>query len=813
MLFLQLQKLRENIKQLKQNLETEIYSQDEAIEAVCDKIVESYYAINTNQPKSIFFFLGPPATGKSMLAKALSKYLDGYEKCRIFDMTQYTSANQGFGLFGLTEGYNNAKEGQLTSYVKKYPKSIIVFDEIEKAHPQVLSNFLLLLSSGEIKDEYSEEIIDFRKTILIFTSNLGSELYNNQSFIDMMKKDSQSAQNSIIEAISRETKIVDGKEVKALTPEILSRLSQGSIVLFKKLSLEALVNISKNKLLKVQERFEKEFGLELIYDGFDKVVTLLTLSFSPFVDPRRIKSHIHLLIFDRITDFLREDDKMYNSIKISIDNDSKNFIEKNILTLSKNQQDKYLHSLFRKNETISYEYEILSDNEIIKLNFKNVKKKKIPKSKDFAGESALVFEVPDISFDDIAGHKKAKERLKEAISVLKNPNKLRKFFVEVPKGMLLYGPPGTGKTMLAKAFANEAGMPFISTTGSDLYDIKLLKDIFKKAKEYAPSIVFIDEVDAIGRRDGSSNDIIINKLLTELNGFSDNLEENIFIIMATNLKEKIDPAILRSGRIDLHIKIDHLDKEARKFFIDKILKKPTKGKFDIDKLLIYTAGMTGADLQKVSRESSLYVLRNKLDAITQDILIEQINTIKYGERITHSSLDRVVSSTAIHESGHAVLSMVLMPEVKIEQITVTPRNDALGFVSYNNEDNINNLTKDDIKNKLCIAFAGREAQLKKYGDIGYDSGASSDLLAATNYAYSAIAYLGMGENCGYINVQQHEKLFAKKIEDEVDLWLEEAQEKTKKLIEKYWDKITALANLLEKQEIVSESELKKLMSK
>ena len=219
--------------------------------------------------------------------------------------------------------------------------------------------------------------------------------------------------------------------------------------------------------------------------------------------------------------------------------------------------------------------------------------------------------------------------------------------------------------------------------------------------------------------------------------------------------------------------------------------------------------MTGADLQKVARESSLYVFRNNLEFITQEIIIEQINTIKYGSRITHTSLDTVLQSTAIHEAGHAVISRVLMPEVKIEQITVVPRANALGFVSYDRDKNYSNLTRQDIKNKLCVAFAGREAQLREYGEEGFDSGASSDLDMATRYAHYAIATLGMGEKTGYINTSELEetKLFQDSIEAEIKEWLDEAQKRTKTLVEENWNKIKNLGTLLEEKEIVNENEL------
>jgi ATP-dependent Zn protease len=806
--------VKENIHRLEESLKSKIYGQDQAIEAVCDKIVESSYNITTDTPKAIYFFLGPPATGKTMLSKLIADELDDYDAFKIFDMTQYSSAKDGFGLFGLEEGYTDAKEGKLTKFVKENPKSVIVFDEIEKTHPDVLSNFLMMLSSGKTEDAFSGEIIDFRQTIVVFTSNLGSELYNNHDFIELMKENPLEANSTIIEAIGREKRIIDGNPRKALSPELLSRLSQGQIVLFNKLPFEALLNISKVKVLEVQKNFEKEFGIDIEYDSFNNIISLLLLSFAPQMDIRKIKSILPLKIFDLITDYIRKNDIPLRKVEFKMDEASTAILQKELFSLDAQAQIKFLHNIFRKNETFRYKLSSTYNTEILTYTFSNIQRKKLAKSVDFSGEDGLVFEVPSIGFKDVAGHKVAKKRLSEIINILKNPKKLNEFNISSPKGMLLYGVPGTGKTMLAKAFANEADLPFIQTTGSEILNIELMKKIFKKAKEYAPSIIFIDEIDAIGMRDGSRYDVIINQFLTELNGFSDKSEESIFVIAATNLKQKIDPAILRSGRIDLHVQIDALDREAREFFIDKILQKPTSGEFNKEKILTYTAQMTGADLEKVARESSLYVFRNNLETITQEILVEQINTIKYGTRITHKSIDKLMESTAIHEAGHAVISKVLMPDVKIEQVTVVPRADALGFVSYDRDTNYDSLTREDIKSKLCVAFAGREAQLKEYGEEGFDSGASSDLNMATKYAHYAIATLGMGESTGYINVSnfKEDTLFEKEIESEIKLWLNKAQERTKKLIDEHWDKVSTLAKLLQDKEIVNENELLELMA-
>jgi len=807
------------ITTLQENLKKKLFGQDEVIDSVCDAITEMDYKITKNTPKGVFFFLGQPATGKTMLAKLLSKFLEGYSAFKTIDMTQYSSENQGFGLFGGEKGYKDSTHGELTSFVKENPRSIILFDEIEKAHSGVLSNFLTLLSSGEAVDKYSRETIDFRKTILVFTSNLGSELYNNYEFMQELKQNKPKAQQLILDTIAREEKLQNGHYIKTISPEMLSRLSSAYVILFNKLTYKSIYKIAYQEIDTIYADFFKRYKVKLNMNGtkfeVEALISLLILSFAPNIDVRKVKSHIPKKLFDTITDYAISSKKEINHVELKIDKDAYKFVDEMLLQKSEEQQNQFIQSLFRKNYAITYKTSLEYENKELKITFHSVEQTKLSRSSDFQGEGGLVFEVPDISFKDIAGHTDAKSRLHEIVNLLKKPEDLTKYGIDMPKGMLLHGVPGTGKTMLAKAFANEADLPFIETTGSELLNLSLMKQIFKKAKEYAPSIIFIDEIDAIGTRNGSHYDAIINQFLTEINGFSDSFEDMVFIVAATNFKNKIDPAILRSGRIDLHVKIDRLDKEARQYFLNKIYETPIEGEFDKESILTYTSGMTGADLEKVVRESFLYLYRNSLKALSQEILVEQINTIKYGKRITNGSIKEIIESTALHEAGHAVVSKVLQPNLKIEQITVIPRGNAFGFVSYDTEPTFANLTITDIKNKMSIAYAGREAQIKMYGkDMGIDSGASSDLNLATQYAYTAIAELGMGEKIKSVNITnlKNEQLFQDEIEQEMKEWITEARMIAKDTVAKYWNEITKLAKLLMEKEIVGADELEAILT-
>ncbi len=801
------------IKELKNNLNQKVFSQELAIESICDKLTESIYLKNEKMPKAILFFLGPPATGKTYITEIIAENMKDYSYT-VFDMGNYKDSGQGFSLFGLSKGYKDAAEGKLTKFVRENPKSIIVFDEVEKAHPSILQSFLPLLSQAKVKDEFTQEIISFNESILIFTSNLGSELYSNKDFLEKIKNDKENAQSMLLDVISRETAVVNGLQVKAFSPEFLSRISQGDMVLFNKLPFDSYLKIAIDILEKNIISFTDSLKINIKYESLEKIATILLLTFLPDFDARRIKSKIPLKIFDSITDKIRDENILdINYIELKFDKNAEEFI-KLFSQKTLDEKNTFINEHFRKNYTYKFSIENEFDlNKNLILTIKGFTKARIDKSKDFQGEGKINLEVPTISFSDIAGHKKAKEDLNQIKELLVNPKKLNDFKIDMPKGMLLYGVPGTGKTMLAKAFANETDLPFISTTGSEILDLDFMKKIFKRAREYAPSIIFIDEIDAIGRRNGGSIDIIINHFLTELNGFGDN-KDNIFVIAATNLKEKIDPAILRSGRIDQHIEIGNLDKEARGYFIDKIIKN--NNIIDKEKIITYTSGMTGADLEKVNRESSLYLIKHDLNELTEDILLERINIVKHGERIKGKFVKEITNGTAYHEAGHAVLSKILSPNTKIEQITIVPRNDSLGFVSYNNEDNVTNLTKNDIKNKICILFAGRLAQMKMYGEEAFDSGASSDLSHATYLANLAISKLGMSEKVGYISIDRlEEKVISDSLKndilDEVKSWLEEAKKKTIELIDHNWSKIESVAITLIEKESIEEKELNNIL--
>lgn len=847
--------------ELKKALSEKIFGQDIAIEAVVDsvknKVVES-----TNMPAHTFFFLGPPATGKTYMAKTIAENFDGYDFLEI-NMQSYQNHHDGQKLFGTEAGWSTAAPGLLTSYVRKKPKTVILLDEFEKAHTNVQKKLLSIFSNGTlndsngwviIKDDFDEDDnetviydrsedkhknleviteVDFTQTIFVITSNLGSELYNNSEFLDDIENDYDSAETTIIQTLLKEEKKEANEDVPAIVPEMISRISQGKIVLFNKLDFKNIYKISENifqyklnELLKIYSHIKFEDN-----NKFKPFLQCLLLKFAPYMDVRRIKSKVYERFSDQVTDCLVKNEKSWKDVKsisINVSEKIQEFILEQVEP--KIVDSTLLKNVYRKNLTLELDFDFsYAKDGRLSIEIVNASFVKVKKVEDTVGNGGVSFDIPETSFDMVAGHDHVKNRLKEIANLLKDPQKLEKFKAEIPKGMLLFGIPGTGKTMLAKAFANYADLPFVQTTANDLIDhgnsnLEFMKTVFRRARDYSPSIVFIDEIDTVGSRQKGGSKAVINELLTQINGFSDKPDESIFIIAATNHKDDIDPAILRPGRIELHVEIPTLDVEGRKYFINKMLELPCKKDISVSKLVMYTAGMTGAQLEKVENESALYALRNGIELISEEIILEQINIEKYGNRITGKSIEEMLGETAYHEAGHAVISKVLNPKTKIEQITVAAREDTLGFVSYDLESSNSNPSKKDLENKICVAYAGRIAQMKEYGEDGLDTGAASDLAHATKLAYLMVANLGMDEEIGYMNLDglpkrnsqvekrpEMENLFKEKIELRIESILKSMYSKTEELVQNNWKKIDKLAKLLLEKEVVHEVELEKIL--
>ena len=414
------------------------------------------------------------------------------------------------------------------------------------------------------------------------------------------------------------------------------------------------------------------------------------------------------------------------------------------------------------------------------------------------------------------GHKQIKERLKAIIKIVKNPKALERFDTPPPKGLLIYGPESVGKSMLAKAFSKEAGIPYYEISGSKLFELAYIKEVYEAASKHTPCVVILEDIDIKGIMQGT----ITNVSFSDIAKVLESTDEKVFTIATSESLDTIDPVLTTPGKLDFLLEVSRLDKDARRFFIEKIMKKPHEKKINIERIVRYITGMSAMELERLGRMAVLSVVEQGKKKISEEILIEQINIIKYGHKIDKAmvrNLEEEMKMTAYHEAAHAVISFFLLPHIKIEQVTIAPRSRTLGFVSYNADDQLSNVTKKELFNDVCVLLSGRIAKIKKAGNEYMDSGAVDDLSQASFQVYAAITNLGMDSELGLLNIDtiapMNDTFLKDKIEKRFLYWMEAAQKRTKKLITAHWSSIEKLAKVLIDKEIIESDELTKIIGK
>ena len=441
----------------------------------------------------------------------------------------------------------------------------------------------------------------------------------------------------------------------------------------------------------------------------------------------------------------------------------------------------------------------------------------------------------EVTFEHVAGLEGAKEEVEEIVDFLKNPKKYTRLGGKIPRGAMLIGPPGTGKTLLAKAVAGEAKAPFFSLSGSDFVEMFVgvgasrVRDLFKQAKEKAPSIVFIDEIDAIGRARGKnsitgSNDErenTLNQLLSEMDGFGTNT--GVIVLAATNRADVLDKALVRPGRFDRQIYIDLPDLVARKA-IFKVHLKPLRLVKDIDVnfLARQTPGFSGADIANVCNEAALIAARKSKKKIEKQDFLDAVDRIIGGlEKKSKIISPNEKKTIAYHEAGHATVSWMLEFASPLIKVTIVPRGRSLGAAWYLPEER-QLTTTQQLEDELCAALGGRAAEDVFFEKIS--TGALSDLEKVTKMAYAMVSVYGMNNKVGnrsyydsagqdYSFTKPYSEATAKIIDEEVSKLIEEAYTRAKSILDKHKDQLIELANLLLKKEVIYKENLEKIFGK
>jgi len=440
----------------------------------------------------------------------------------------------------------------------------------------------------------------------------------------------------------------------------------------------------------------------------------------------------------------------------------------------------------------------------------------------------------NVTFSDVAGLEGAKEEIVEIVEFLKNPSKYTELGAKIPKGALLVGPPGTGKTLLAKAVAGEAKVPFFSLSGSDFVEMFVgvgasrVRDLFKQAKEKSPAIIFIDEIDAIGRARGKNNGFnsnderenTLNQLLTEMDGFGTN--SGVIILAATNRADVLDGALMRAGRFDRQIYVDMPDLNERKEIFEVHL-KPLKleNNLDVDFLSKQTPGFSGADIANLCNEAALIAARNDKKQVEKQDFLDAVDRIVGGlEKKNKIITPSEKKAIAFHEAGHATVSWLLEHAHPLVKVTIVPRGQSLGAAWYLPEER-SITTTEQILDEMCSALGGRAAEELIFGKIS--TGALSDLEKVTKQAYAMVSIYGLNEKIGNISyfdsrgadmfTKPYSDDRARVIDEEVSKMIEAQYARALDLLSKNKDKLTELANKLLSHEVIFKEDLETVFGK
>ena len=456
------------------------------------------------------------------------------------------------------------------------------------------------------------------------------------------------------------------------------------------------------------------------------------------------------------------------------------------------------------------------------------------------GKARTVMGVPDnkkVTFDDVAGADEEKQELEEVVDFLRDPAKYTAMGARIPHGLLLVGPPGTGKTLLARATAGEAGVQFLSISGSDFVEMYVgvgasrVRDLFEQAKKLAPAIIFIDEIDAVGRKRGSGmggghdeREQTLNQLLVEMDGFG--TTEGIIVLAATNRPDILDPALLRPGRFDRQIQVNRPDVKGR----EDILKVHAKNKrmdesVNLHTIARSTAGFTGADLSNLLNEAAILAARNNRPAFTMEDVDEAMMKILAGPaKKSHVASRRDLKTTAIHEAGHAIAMYRLPTHDPVRHITIVPRGRSLGATWSLPKDDSSNMTRNEMYEQIVALLGGRAAEELFLGDISV--GASNDIERASKLAKDMVARYGMSEKIGtvsylddgevfigrdYQNTKSYSEQVAGTIDQEVKTLIDRAYDQCRDILKKDSDKLQALADYLLANESITGQQFANLM--
>ncbi len=809
----------------------------------------------------VFAFLsGPLGSGSRQAASAVAKALAScnYGTLEV-EMSQIRCEEEASEIDGSQPYWRGARPGKVTSAVHRCAKTVVVLHDVDRTLAGVQASLLPALRDGILVDNYGlsdmssilrrednerlPSTVDMKQAVLLLTASHGHEVWSLPDLAELMDAEHDEQLNDVREmvlgSLRHGVRQHRGSEQRLFDHGLLARL-EGKMVLFKPARWEMLRKQASRAVQDACRASGRRLDLQLDLDeataqalavaylaglggraSLDRVsVQELECSLLGPLDKALIE---HELARHRAPrDDTAHATKSPSVVKVLMPTKAVEAMEALLRPYMPEPQT----NLQRRRLALRFDTGLDTEASPWTLRFEQPRLVQTKASADYTGELALSAVVPNLSFDDIAGQDQAKQHLMQVIDVYARADSLRARGVELPRGAVLHGPPGTGKTLLAQAMAAQAGMAFIATSGTELLHTERARTVFALARRAAPAIVFIDEADALGKRGQTSgaHDAAITQLLTAIQGFDQRAP--VFILAASNRPKLLDPALTRPGRLERAIYVGPLDRKGREPLVDKLLallsaeeRARPEGR---ERLLAFSHGMTGADLSQVLREAGLAnVLSSSSTATSTSAsaptstlheLLEAILECKYGSKTDGGRRKRLRERVAFHEAGHAVLHALWWPEIPIEQVTITARGDAEGFMAFNAEDALPIAeTPRALRRHIGVLLGGRMAEVLRYGrEEGVASGCRDDLVRARTAAFVAVAHHGLDDSFGLLSLAQADTedraLMPESLKQEVFTrvreWLALAGKDAMATLQQHWCAVQQLAAELLEHEYV-----------
>ncbi len=756
--------------------------------------------------KGVFIFAGPSASGKSLAARILAEGLGADYRLWEFDTSEIDSPIERFAFDGARSAFQGSRPGELTSFVRLNPKTVIVLDHFDRMNPAVQTFLLPLLESGVLKDGFgffegddknkrqiAPPEVDFSQCYLVINVEAGAELYESPALLDrLLQEGGESRVNAALVSALRAARNEQAQPPgPCFAAPVLSRLlADGIPILFRRLGWEALNHICRDELALASALFRERLGaeVEVVINSPEAITELLVLAEGGQVDARKIgREALVNRLFGPVLSHWLSLGTLHNRVVVDLAPPA----GAELKMLRERLGGDPSRTLFRTMKRVDYDLTLELSGDALRVDLTNPRLAKIISGGDYQGPGALLVEAPDVTFADIAGMEHIKANLRSQAALLRAPDKLKAAGLRPPGGVLLYGGPGTGKTTLARAFAGEAGLPFIAVTAPELLDFSFQRVLFEKLRAYAPAVLFIDELDALGRRGDGANPAI-NVLLAQLDGFASRAGEPVFVIGATNFPQRVDPALLRPGRIELKFEVDAPGREARRMMLARVEEHVDSGV--LDTLIDYASGMSGAQIEAACRQ--MVLAECVLDEHAARAALE---SVVFGERVENYA-SGMRETIAWHEAGHAVV--LLRGGIgRVDYVSLTARENSAGHVWTSATERMAPGLRST-RTRLAATLAGRVAQRIRFGDEeGADAGDEQDLERATALAYQAVAHWGLDAEIGPMHLPGRDAGFGLpalgiRVEERVEAWMREAEQEARNVLEANWAAVEAVAQAL-----------------